>query len=189
MYIVGNATGGGLAILFALELIRRSKMNPNYKYNVVTFGANHVFACKDGVDIETKLKKMTADKPLKILHNMCHCFVNRLDPIPALINIIASHPRKMRDANKSALNSLRVRAVARNPLSKNYFAIGKQYIWCGKSEKKDVCEEMKIRIKHDIFTSFDLNWGKVPTDIWIQMYLDATLSSYLGRLENKYTLT
>eukprot|EP01083_Nonionella_stella_P076672 209052_1 len=209
LYITGGTIGGGFAVLMAYEMLRRGIINEetlkHCKYNVVTFGAPPVLAY-DG-DIA---QIMRSNKVLKMLNAMCHAYVNRLDPIPRLIHLCDQMTDRMEMIlvqwvlscmkQQHQIKKLKVQARIQalfNKLKSNedkdtstsYFAVGKQYIWCGRHRKYYLGEEMRIRIRHDIVTSFGaFQLTRIPFSIWNQMMNDAYLQEYEKRLKSPFVL-
>ena len=78
LYVIGHSLGGGLAILFALESIINKYVPSNKSMQVVTFGSPVVISYENDFNSLSRHAK----KILFELHNCCHCFVNRFDPVP-----------------------------------------------------------------------------------------------------------
>eukprot|EP01083_Nonionella_stella_P178503 630754_1 len=78
LYIIGHSLGGGLAILFGLESIINKYLPSNKSMHIVTFGTPAVIS----YECRFESLSLNAQRTLFQLHNICHCFVNRFDPIP-----------------------------------------------------------------------------------------------------------
>jgi len=80
LMITGHSLGGGISILFALETIINRYLPSNKQISVVTFGSPSVISYEKEFDQLSKKSKLI----LSELHNVCHCFVNKFDPVPRL---------------------------------------------------------------------------------------------------------
>eukprot|EP01084_Bolivina_argentea_P055438 101647_1 len=78
LYVIGHSLGGGLGILFGLETIINAFIPSNKSLNIITFGSPCVISYENNFN----LLSQNAKKILYKLHNICHCFVNRFDPVP-----------------------------------------------------------------------------------------------------------
>eukprot|EP01084_Bolivina_argentea_P183777 317074_1 len=77
LYVTGHSLGGGLAILFGLQLLLRNLIPKHIKCNIVTFGSPQV------ISLESKEHtNMKSQLLLSRLHSMTHCFINKFDIVP-----------------------------------------------------------------------------------------------------------
>lgn len=77
LYVTGHSMGGGLAILFALQSLINGYLPPTKRMKVIVFGSPVVIS----YDSTFEDLSYHSRKYLSQLHNICHCFVNRFDPI------------------------------------------------------------------------------------------------------------
>ena len=71
--------------------------------------------------------------------------------------------------------------------------IGTQYIFCGNAKDYFSGEEMKVRVKHGVVTSFGnavqyKDWDKIPKKIWLQMINDHKMTHYWKKLQGNLTI-
>ena len=80
LHVIGHSLGGGLGMLFGLESILKRFVPTSKCMKVVTFGAPVVISYENSFDsLSRGAKKILAE-----LHSICHCFVNRFDPVPRI---------------------------------------------------------------------------------------------------------
>eukprot|EP01083_Nonionella_stella_P041779 113131_1 len=77
LYVIGHSMGGGMAILFGLESIMKKHLPPDKSMKIVTFGSPAVISYENDFGALSQ----SAKRVLWNLHNICHCFVNRFDPV------------------------------------------------------------------------------------------------------------
>uniref|UniRef100_A0A7S0XMR8 AIG1-type G domain-containing protein n=1 Tax=Elphidium margaritaceum TaxID=933848 RepID=A0A7S0XMR8_9EUKA len=209
--IGGHSIGGSLAILLGYELIRREWITEetlkHTPVSVVTFGAPPVM----GLYCDS-LESIESDKRVQLLDSLCHCFINRLDPVPRIMTLMSNIPKQMQNAlsemikkklgwytkyvsNESTKSKITA-AIERAPvkeLKKLYFSVGKQYIWCGKAEKWYMDEQLKVRVKRNVVSTFDEQceyFKAIPCnhDVWVEMFDDHQIKQYQERLDGRSTL-
>eukprot|EP01084_Bolivina_argentea_P183780 317078_1 len=89
LYITGHSLGGGLGILFGLELLLRNLIPDRVIAKVIVFGAPNVVS----LEYEVPTHRIDAAQVLSQLHSMTHCFVNKFDivsriPSPWILEIL-----------------------------------------------------------------------------------------------------
>eukprot|EP01084_Bolivina_argentea_P183779 317076_1 len=80
LYITGHSLGGGLGILFGLELLLRNLIPDRVIAKVIVFGAPNVVS----LEYEVPTHRIDAAQVLSQLHSMTHCFINKFDIVPRI---------------------------------------------------------------------------------------------------------
>lgn len=80
LYVCGHSLGGGLAVLFGLQSIIHHFLPSHKTMQIITFG------CPAVISYEHEFHSLSrhAQRVLSRLQDICHCVVNRFDPIPRI---------------------------------------------------------------------------------------------------------
>ena len=105
LIITGHSLGAGISILFALQTIIHKYLPSNKRMIIIAFAAPSVISYHKPFNKLSKRSQLI----LSELHDICHCFVNKFDPLPRLPTrpewLMTVIPYGMRKAIKEKMTS------------------------------------------------------------------------------------